>query len=385
MIRDALYLAHAFYFRAEGSRCQEIGYVDLKRKARLKNHTLLFFFLALLTVSCGNASTQVVPKPATSAPLQALRSLAQARGMYIGTAVNVDALQNEEQYREVLAREFNIMTPEVSLKFDATEPERNQYDFAEGDTIVAFAKAHNMQVRGHTLVWFRALPSWLTAGKFSRSELMQILRGHIFTEVAHYQGQITIWDVVNEAVNGDGTLRDTIWLRGIGPDYIDWAFRWAHEANPQARLFYNDFGGEGSGRKSDAIYSLVKGLLQRGVPIGGVGLQMHIGIDSYPAPQAVLANMQRLTALGLEVQITEMDVQIQGDRRPVQTRLALQAQVYRDMLGVCLEVVGCTAFVMWGFTDLYSWLPGPDAPVIFDRDYRPKPAYFALMGDLDSG
>ena len=358
------------------------------RLTRRKLHIVMLLLLALLTISCGNASTQIVPARATSTPLQSLRSLAQARGMYIGTSVNVDALQSEEQYRDVLAREFNMVTPEVSLKFDATEPERNQYDFDGGDTVVAFAKAHNMQVRGHTLVWFRALPSWLTAGKFSRSELMQILRDHIFTEVAHYKGQINIWDVVNEAVNDDGTLRDSIWLRGIGPDYIDWAFRWAHEANPQARLFYNDYGGEGSGRKSDAIYNLVRGLLQRGVPISGVGLQMHVSIDSYPDPQDVLANMQRLNALGLEVQITEMDVQIQGDQRPVETKLSIQAQIYRDMLSVCLAVVGCTAFVMWGFTDLHSWIPSatghPDAPLIFDQDYRPKPAYFALMDDLDS-
>lgn len=358
------------------------------RLTRRKLHIVMLLLLALLTISCGKASTQIVPARATSTPLQSLRSLAQARGMYIGSAVNVDALQSEEQYGEVLAREFNIVTPEVSLKFDATEPARNQYDFDGGDSVVAFAEAHNMQVRGHTLVWFRALPPWLTAGKFSRSELMQILRDHIFTEVAHYQGQITIWDVLNEAVNDDGTLRDSIWLRGIGSDYIDWAFRWAHEANPQARLFYNDYGGEGSGRKSDAIYNLVRGLLQRGVPISGVGLQMHVSLDSYPGPQDVLANMQRLNALGLEVQITEMDVKIQGDQRPVETKLSIQAQIYRDMLSVCLAVVGCTAFVMWGFTDLHSWIPGatghPDAPLIFDQDYRPKPAYFALMDDLDS-
>ncbi len=362
--------------------------MDSMRLTRRKLPLYMLLLLALLPISCGNASPREVPELAMSIPLQSLRSLAQARGMYIGTVVDVDALQSEEEYGDVLAREFNIVTPEVSLKFDTTEPERNQYNFDGGDTVVAFAKAHNMQVRGHTLVWFRALPSWLTAGRFSRSELMEILREHIFTEVAHYQGQINIWDVVNEAVNDNGTLRDSIWLRGIGPDYIDWAFRWAHEANPQARLFYNDFGGEGSGRKSDAIYNLVKGLLQRGVPIDGVGLQMHVSIDSYPNPQDVLANMRRLTALGLEVQITEMDVKIQGDQRPVQTRLAIQAQIYRDMLSVCLEVVGCTAFVMWGFTDLHSWIPGatghPDAPLIFDQDYRPKPAYFALMDDLDS-
>src|SRR5260221_14438872 len=242
------------------------------RLTRRKLHLVMLLLLALLTVSCGKTSTEAVPERATSTPLQSLRSLAQARGMYIGTVVDVDALQSEEQYGEVHAREFNIVTPEVSLKFDATEPELNQYNFAGGDTIVAFAKAHNIQVRGHTLVWYRALPSWLTAGKFSRSELMQILRDHIFTEVAHYRGQITIWDVVNEAVNNDGTLQDSIWLRGIGPDYIDWAFRWAHEANPQARLFYNDFGGERTRRKLGSIFKMRKRALQKGGAVTGAWL-----------------------------------------------------------------------------------------------------------------
>src|SRR5260370_12260214 len=167
------------------------------RLTRRKLHLVMLLLLALLTISCGNASTQAVPEQATSTPLQSLRSLAQARGMYIGTVVNVDALQSEEQYGEVLAREFNIVTPEVSLKFDATEPELNQYDFDGGDTIVAFAKAHNIQVRGHTLVWYRALPSWLTAGKIFRSEMVQIFSYYIFTQSFQYPVHITLFGVVN--------------------------------------------------------------------------------------------------------------------------------------------------------------------------------------------
>lgn len=197
---------------------------------------------------------------------------------------------------------------------------------------------------------------------------------------------MNIWDVVNEGLDDNGALRDSIWLRGIGPDYIDWAFRWARQANPQARLFYNDYGGEGLGQKSDAIYNLLKGLLQRGVPVNGVGLQMHVSIDAYPDPQDVLANMKRLVALGLEVQITEMDVQIQHDHRPMEQRLEAQAQIYRDMLSACLAAKNCTAFAMWGFIDRYSWIPQftghPDAPLIFDESYRPKPAYVALVSVL---
>jgi endo-1,4-beta-xylanase len=346
--------------------------------------------LVLLTTSCGQATTQVQKIQAIHVlptPAPTLRSLAQAHNFYIGTTVNVDALQTEQQYSDLLATEFNMVTPEVSMKFDATEPERSHYTFIEGDALVAFAKAHNMQVRGHNLVWYMALPSWLTTGHFTRDELLSILHAHILAEVSHYRGAVNIWDVVNEAINNNGSLRDSIWSRGIGPDYLDLAFRWAHEANPQARLFYNDYGGEGLGQKSNAIYNLVAGMIKRGVPINGVGLQMHVSVDGYPPPQDVLANMKRLAALGLEVQITEMDVKIQDAPRPMQERLAVEAQIYRDMLGACLAVKQCTAFVMWGFTDRHSWIPGAtghaDAPLIFDTAYQPKLAFFALLNVLN--
>ncbi|HEY6284157.1 MAG TPA: endo-1,4-beta-xylanase [Ktedonobacteraceae bacterium] len=360
------------------------------RETQRHRNIFSFLLLVLLTTSCGQASTQIqkdqaVPKPSISVP--SLRSLAQAHGIFIGTTVNVDALQEEQQYREVLATEFNMVTPEVSMKFDATEPERSHYTFTEGDTLVAFARAHSMQVRGHNLVWYLALPSWLTTGHFSRDELLSILHAHILAEVSHYRGQVNIWDVVNEAINNDGTLRDSIWSRGIGPDYLDLAFRWAHEANPQARLFYNDYGGEGLSQKSNAIYNMVSGMIKRGVPINGVGLEMHVSIDGYPQPKDVLANMKRLTALGLEVQITEMDVKIQDDPRPMQVRLAAEAQIYRAMLSTCLAVEQCTAFVMWGFTDRHSWITSAtghaDAPLIFDAAYHPKPAFFALLDVLN--
>ena len=371
-------------------RVGETFYLQFLRKALRYTKIFSFVLLILFTTSCGQASTQVQKVRATPefpTPVPTLRSLAQAHNFYIGTTVSVGALQKEQQYRDLLATEFNMVTPEVSMKFDATEPERGHYNFTEGDTLVAFAQAHNMQVRGHNLVWYMALPSWLTTGHFTRDELMSILHTHILAEVSHYRGVVNIWDVVNEAINNDGSFRDSIWSRGIGPDYLDLAFRWAHEANPQARLFYNDYGGEGLGQKSNAIYDLVAGMIKRGVPINGVGLQMHVSVDRYPPPQDVLANMRRLAALGLEVQITEMDVKIQDDPRPMQVRLAAEAQIYRDLLSTCLAVEQCTAFVMWGFTDRHSWIPAatghPDAPLIFDASYRPKPAFFALLNVLD--
>jgi len=317
-------------------------------------------------------------------PALSLRSSAQVFGIQIGAAVAVEPLRSEALYAERLASEFSILTPENAMKFEPLHPDRDRYDFSNADAIVDFAEAHGMQVRGHTLVWHNQLPPWLTVGNWARDELIEILREHIMTVVGHYRGRVVAWDVVNEAVADDGSLRDTIWLRGIGPEYIDMAFEWAHEADPDSLLFYNDYGGEGQGQKSDAIYALVQDLLQRGVPIHGVGLQMHVGLDWSPDPQDVAANMKRLAALGLGVHITEMDVRIKDPA--TEEELAEQARVYGDMLKVCLSAENCKAFVMWGFTDRYSWIPyffpGWDAALILDESYSPKPAYNALMDVL---
>ena len=322
-----------------------------------------------------------IPKSSHTA-VTSLRSLAQNRGIVIGAAVAINALRNEPVYREVLAREFSSLTPENVMKFRFLHPERDRYDFTDADTLVTFAEDNNMKVRGHTLVWHIELPKWLTEGKFTRQQLLQILRDHIYTVVGHYRGKVFAWDVVNEGIGDNNALRDTIWLRGIGPEYIDLAFRWAHEADPKARLFYNDYGGEGLGAKSDAIYNLVRGMLQRGLPIHGVGLQMHVGLNNAPPPADVAVNIQRLTALGLDVHITEMDVKIQNGTGTQAERFAAQAKIYRDMLAVCLSQRICQAFVLWGFTDKHSWIPWytkkPDAALIFDNSYRPKPAYNAL-------
>ena len=346
-------------------------------KQKLSALLILCFLVACGTVPTTEAVVRVPPT---------LRTLAQTHHILLGTAVNVYALQHDPTYSNTLAREFDVVTPENVMKFDATEPEKNTYTFTEADALVAFAQAHEMQIRGHNLVWHEALPAWIAKGTFTRKQLLSILKDHIFTVVGHYRGQVNMWDVVNEAVTDDGKMRASLWYRDIGPDYLDWAFRWAHEANPQAHLFYNDYGAEGLNRKSDAIYALVKGMLQRGIPIYGVGLQMHTSILNAPGEQDVISNMQRLSALGLKVQITEMDVQIQGDTRSMAQRLTVQAQTYYNMLHVCLVVKTCEAFVMWGFTDRYTWIPAvtkhPDAPLIFDTSYRPKPAYTAMLGEL---
>jgi endo-1,4-beta-xylanase len=320
---------------------------------------------------------------ALQTPAFGLRDLAEARNFSIGAAVSINPLRNDPAYAETLSREFNMLTPETAMKMDTLLPNRDTFVFDEADTIVRFAEANDMQIRGHTLVWYNQLPGWVAYGQFTRDDLLTILREYIFTVVGRYKGQIVAWDVVNEAIADDGSLRNNIWLQVIGPDYIDYAFQWAHEADPNALLFYNDYDAEGLGAKSDAVYQLVEGMIQRGVPIHGVGLQMHISIGKPPQMEDVEANMQRLAALGLQVQITEMDVQIQDGQGTDEERFLEQAQLYADVADVCLSTPACTALVLWGFTDQHSWIPAytghADAPLIFDPAYQPKLAYHALV------
>lgn len=350
---------------------------------------LLIVFRVSSTPSAASEPSSA-PTSAQNSTSTSLRSLAQKRGIAIGPAVQLAPIQYDSNYRSILAREFNILTAENAMKFEYVHPERDRYNFTEIDALVDFAKANNMQVRGHPLVWHHAQPRWLWMNEdnFTRDELMTILKEHIQTVVGRYRGQIVAWDVVNEAINRDGSLRDTIWLRNIGPEYIDLAFRWAHEADPEARLFYSDYGNDEEGRKPDAMYNMVRELLQRGVPIHGVGLQTHKHLHEPPNLEALAWNIKRHNELGLEVQFTELDVQVMKAKGSMEKRLADQGRVYGDILRVCLAAKSCTAFMTWGFTDRYSWiydLVGQvEAPLIFDKSYRPKPAYDALKEVLSS-
>ena len=314
-----------------------------------------------------------------------LRQLAELKGLSVGTAVQVSALK-DDAYAGLLVQEFNMVVPEIAMSFKSTRPERDRFDFSQGDLLVAFAEEHGMAVRGQVLVWDHQVPDWLLQGDFSRDEWLEILKEHIQTTVSHYRGKVVAWDVVNEAIDDDGLLRDTLWMRNIGPEYIALAFRWAREADPDVLLFYNDHLGEGLNRKSQAIYALASGLLQAGVPIDGIGMQMHTWLEGPPTADELAANMQRLGGLGLQVQITEMDVRTQYHAISETEKLALQAEMYRRVIETCLAASNCTAFLTWGLTDRYSWIPGftgnPDMPLLFDLGGRPKPAYEAVRQAL---
>ncbi|CAG6393034.1 endo-1,4-beta-xylanase [Actinacidiphila cocklensis] len=312
-----------------------------------------------------------------------LRDLAAARGIHLGTALAATRLTGTPG--SIAARQFDAVTPENEMKWESVEPERGTYDWAAGDAIVAFAKAHGMQVRGHNLVWHSQLPEWLTTGDFSDDELRAVMLKHVTDEVTHYKGRIAAWDVVNEPFTDDGGYRAGLWYRRLGVSYIADAFRAAHAADPAAKLYLNDYGIEGIGPKSDAMYALATSLKQQGVPIDGVGFQAHFALGRVPAD--FRANLQRFAGLGLDVAVTELDVRMPTP--PDAASLRQQADDYDAVLRACLAVARCRGVTVWGFSDATSWVPGAfhgqGAATPYDAHYRPKPAYDAIAAALLAG
>ena len=328
-------------------------------------------------------------------PAQTLRQAASERHIKIGTAAGYRFL-SETDYADVLAREYNQLEPENDMKWAAIHPAQKTYAFRNGDGLVSFAQDHDMAVRGHTLLWSKYNPRWLTDGNFTSDQLSAILQDHIATVVGHYAGKVYAWDVVNEAFNADGTLRDSIWRNqpGIGVDnattaYIEKALRWTLAADPKTLLFYNDYDAEVINAKSDAIYAMVKDFKSRGVPIDGVGLQLHLSLKGVSL-SGLEANIKRLTDLGVQVQFTELDVRLpltNGVASPAD--LEAQNKIYGDLISVCLKYPPCTAIQTWGFTDKHSWIPGSHpgfgTALPFDAAYEPKPSYTAILHELSAG
>lgn len=322
--------------------------------------------------------------PGATAPGEPLRDLAAQVGLRIGTAVDTDLLGAEPQYDEIAASQFSTVTPENVMKWEVVEPQRGEYDYSAADELVAFAQEHDQLVRGHTLVWTNQLPAWLTdaAASLSADELRGILEEHVTNQVAHFKGDVWQWDVVNEPIDDDGSYVRNIWYTALGPDYIADAFRWAHEADPEALLFLNDYGIEYGGPKTDAMLDLATRLRADGVPIDGVGFETHLDI-AFGKPD-LLAAMTRFTEAGFDVAVTEADVRA---TLPVsEEQQDLQAELYASSLRACLQLERCLSYTVWGFDDQYSWIPGwfpgQGAAGIYD-EFMPKPQYTALQRELE--
>ena len=349
-----------------------------KRITRLLAAALMLL-LALLMVSSQVAFADGSgPRHETT-----LRQEAAELGIHVGSAVSDSALSTDTEYAQILGQQFSAITPENEMKWASIEAQRGVLTFGPADAEVQFAEQHHQLVRGHNLVWDSQLPDWVTSGSFTNAQLADILKQHIFTEVGHFRGKIWQWDVVNEPFSEDGTLKSTIWEQALGPNYIADALRWAHLADPHAKLFLNDYNIEGSGAKSDAMYALVKSLKEQHVPIDGVGFETHLGLQ-YGLPD-MQPNLQRFADLGLDVDITEMDVRMILPATP--DLLAQQASWYAQVMQACIAVRRCVDFTVWEYTDKYSWVPGfftgQGSADIYDENLAPKPAYAALLNALE--
>lgn len=322
--------------------------------------------------------------------IAALREAAKPYAFDFGTAIEAPFLANAK-FAEVLSSQFSVLEAENSMKFERIHPSKDVYDFEDADALVAFAKQHNMRFRGHTLVWHSQIAKWVLEGGYNAVQMRQILDEHIRKVAGRYAADIYAWDVVNEAFEEDGSLRHTPWFDqpGIGfsqgTGYIKQAFRWANAAAPNAKLFYNDYNNETLCPKSDAMYAMARDLLENGVPIDGVGLQMHLLPDA-DAPEtlkSIYDNIVRFARLGLDIEITELDIRM-PDGSP--ESLDRQAKLYAELVRMAKDLPALKLIQFWGFTDAHSWIPGffkgTGWALPFDENYLPKPAVEAMLAVL---
>jgi len=326
------------------------------------------------------------------------------RDLKIGSAVwgQRDLLdynrKHPTEFQRILAAEFNSLTPENDMKWAEVHPEPGVYDFSGADAVVAFARANRQEVRGHTLLWHSQNPQWVidASADWTCEEARDVLEDHIRTVVGRYAGKVYEWDVANEIFQDDwdaGGVRlrteANPFLKACADDPVALlgdAFRWAHEADPKARLFLNDYNAEGINNKTDAYYALAQELLADGAPLQGFGAQGHLSL-LYGFDESIQANFERFAALGLKVAVTEADVRMPlgDDGEPDAEQIALQAERYDKMLQACVNVSACTSFTVWGFDDGRSWVPGvfPEGyATIMTEDFEKKPAYYALLETL---
>ncbi|MFI1990736.1 non-reducing end alpha-L-arabinofuranosidase family hydrolase [Actinoplanes sp. NPDC020271] len=298
-----------------------------------------------------------------------LGASASQSGRYFGTAIAASKL-GDSTYTTILKTEFTAVTPENEMKWDATEPSQGSFTFGNGDKILNQGSAQGAKIRGHALLWHSQQPKWAQA--LSGTALRAAAINHVTQVATHYKGKIYAWDVVNEAFadGGSGARRDSN-LQRTGNDWIEAAFKAARAADPNAKLCYNDYNTDGVNAKSTGVYNMVKDFKARGVPIDCVGFQSHLGTT---VPADYQANLQRFADLGVDVQITELDVAQGGN----------QAGIYASVTRACLAVSRCTGITVWGIRDSDSWRSGEN-PLLFDSSGSKKAAYTSVLNALNAG
>ena len=357
--------------------------------------TLTLHALSLRQAPAGKMTSAVASGPG-------LWELASRHGITIGTEFLFWQMR-DGRYWQIMAREYNVAVISEFSCYKGFWRGRGDYDFATLDRIVDFARQQGWRVRAFHLVWGAEvcpLPDWLLQGQFSRQEYVQILEEHVKTVMTHFRGRVTEWSIANEAISRYLYNWIDFWRDKIGLEYIELVFRWAREADPQAILIFNDFNNDaprdpGTEMITNEMYATVKELKSKGVPIDVVGMQMHVLLPWAskvpPQKEDVIKTMRLFADLGVTIYITEFDVDLHAQAGSPPERWEYEARLYREMMEACLESGVCQSFTTWGVSDSTSWITCPwdgcvkflDAdPLLFDREFRPKPAYYAVRDAL---
>ncbi|KAL5522907.1 hypothetical protein ACEPAF_1174 [Sanghuangporus sanghuang] len=312
--------------------------------------------LLLGVTACLAAPQDATTQGGGSRPI-IIRNLARPR--YFGTAANTTFLYNDQAYTQIISTQFSMMTPENDMKWENIEPQQNVFNFTGGDEIVRFAKSVNARVRGHTFEWGNQLAPWVN-DSLTATQLDRALENHIKTVLNHYRGQLYAFDVINEMISDNTpneTFKDNIWTRKFGEIAMPKALQYARETDKNIKIYINDYGTEGINSKSDTLYSVVQGFIRDGVPT------------------TIAENMQRFADLGLDVAVTEVDINMRGPAN--ETALAQQAQDYWTIVNACVSTNRCVGVTTWGVSDDHSWLPNGNV-LPWNAQKQPKPAFYAI-------
>lgn len=357
----------------------------------MSNHPIAGFALCATLLGAGLTSAVAAD--------ETLRSLADKNNIYIGAILNSQWFGGglPGNYEQIHKTQFNIVVAENEMKFDATEPSEGRFNYGNGDKMVKYAKANGMRVRGHALAWHSQVPGWVEQkyGK-NKKELLRVLKNHIDNVVGHWKGQVDEWDVVNEAIsNNEPQWRSySVWYQGIGPEFIDSAFVWAHAADPDAELCYNDYNLEqGINPKAKAGFLLeqVKRWVANGIPIHCVGSQTHVEDTTTDkhfigSPDSLRSLAKELAKLNVKLKITELDIGFKSGINVSKSDLERQGQTFRQYLDIILEEPNADTYLIWGVSDKWSWLGGLNRQkgLIYDDNLQPKPAFDSILVRLQT-
>lgn len=363
-------------------------------KSRKLTHIVIPALLLLALIGTAWVAQSNKPLATPELPQPPLKELAAQHGVQLGNHAILNRI-GEKPYNDILTQQFNLAladnTPNWYFTDGGMRPTRDTYNFKHMDQVMEYAERNHMPVQAHHFVWGEEkwLPDWLKNGNYNKEQLLDIIHDHIQTVGSKYAGRVQEWTVVNEAftrAEHPFGLHDW-WADHTGDqEYIDKSFIWARQADPHAKLILNDLNNESYTTISDTMYNYIKDAKARGVPIDGIGMQMHIDGSHPPQKDEVVKNMQRFGALGVGVYVTEFDVNMHDVKADPKDRQQIQANIYYEMMRACIESKVCKSFSILGISDRETWynyMGFTDGdPLPFDRQYKPKPAFYSFRDAL---